>query len=371
MKKTLFTCLALSLLFLVTVDVARAENVVRSGNEVSISEDQIINGDFYSAGGKVSISGEIKEDALIVGGQVTVNGPVGSDVFIFGGRVDVHSTIGDDLRVVAGEVTIAEPIMGDVFISARTVSILSTASVSGDIILLAENVSIEGSVGGDIIGTVSNLKIDAVVEGDIDVKVGQISLGDRAEVLGSVRYVSTQLITQALNSSVEGDLVRSDPVIPVKDATLRTVLTPLLILLFSVLIWYLISRSTLNKISKRALVVSPRPALLGLVTLFFAPLGIAILLISVIGTFVGVVALFTYALLVLLSFIGMSAVIGLMLMRVFNQPNAHLSLLSLVVGVIGVSLLSLLPVLGQLIILLFIIITLGAMVDLLIRPSVK
>lgn len=353
------------------VQTAYAQTVVRTGETVSIAEDQVIEGNFYSAAGIVNVSGNITEDALVAGGQINLNGEIGADALLVGGSVDVHGTVSDDVRIIAGEAIIAEPILGDVLVIGGMVSILSSASVAGDVLVYGGQATIEGSVGGDVLGQVEQLRIDSAVAGSVDVTVNQLTLGDRAEIAGSVRYVSTNLATQALNANVGGELVRSDPVLPQANYSVRSALIPMLILLFSALVWYLVSRQTLTKVADRALSHSLRSALLGTATLFLAPAAAVILISSIIGMFVGLMLLLAYLLGVILAFIGSTAVIGQLMMRVFNQPSANLTLITLGVGVIGVSLFMLLPIIGQLAFFVFLVLTMGGLVDLLVRPKVK
>ncbi len=347
---------------------ADASTVVRSGNTVSIAEEQVIEGDFYTAAGKINVSGSIQEDMVAVGGQVAINGEVGEDVFLIGGQTDIHGTIGDDLRIISGETTIAESVAGDVLVVGGSLNVLSTASISGDLILLVSEATIEGSVGGDILGTAGVLKVDAQVAGDIDVVVEQLTLGDRANIEGSVRYVSNLVAVKALSTSVSGDIVRNDPVLLGGSPNAYAAFVPVLVLLFSVLVWYFLSRKSLTLVAGRALAKSPRPFVIGVAVLIFAPLAGVLLLLSVVGTLVGLALLTGYTLLVVLSIIGSATVLGKLLMVAFNQSTNRVSLLSLLVGVVGSALLMLLPVIGFVIFVLLMILTLGAMVDLLVRP---
>jgi len=348
-----------------------ASSVIRTGDTVSVSEDQFIEGDFYSAAGRLNISGEVLEDVTAIAGQVTVNGSVGADATLLGGSVDVYGTIGDDVRIISGEVKLAEPIMGDVLIIGGVVEILSTASIAGDLILLAGQVEVNGSVGGDILGRAEELRIDGSVGGNMDVTVFNLTFGDNANVQGSVEYVSRNLAVQALNSTIAGDLSRSDPILPESEMSVRSTLLPVLVLLFSVLSWYLISRKSLSLVTQRALTKSLRPIVFGALAILVTPLAIIILSVSMLGLFVGVALFFAYGLLIVLSLIGVSAVIGQLLMKLFNQPSAKLSLITVVVGVVGVTLLMLLPILGEVVLIVFGILTLGAMIDLLLRPKVQ
>lgn len=364
-----FVSVLVCVIALATPQVSSASSVIRSGETVSITDDQTIEADFYSAASKIHISGEIGEDLVATGGQVTINGSVAEDAFLIAGRVDIHGTIGDDLRIVAGEVTIAGPVMGDVLVIGGSVHILSTASISGDLILYGGDVVIDGSVGGDVLGSVGSLRIDSAVAGTVDITVGQFVLGDRASVSGDVRYISNELIVQAPGAVVSGTLLRNDPIIPTMDSNIHLTLIPILILLFSVLVWHLISRHTLRPIVSKTLTKSFKPLAYGLLTLVFMPFVIVILFASMLGTLLSGVFLFGYMLLVLLSIIALPAVLGQLLSLAFGQSTPHPTLLTIIVGVTGVALLLLLPIVGPAVLFGLMVIIIGAMVDIILHPK--
>jgi len=351
------------------VPSASADSVIRTGNAVSIAGDQLIEGDFYSATGKMNLSGTVQGDAVIMSSQITVNGSIDKDATLFGGTVDIYGTIGDDLRIVAGETIIAEPVMGDVLVVGGVLTILSSASVAGDVILVTGQATIEGSVGGDILGWSDNLRIDAPVAGDVSVTVNALTLGDKANISGSVQYVSRELVVQAQGATIVGDLVRNDPVIPAVDTSIRAALIPVLVILFSVLAWYLISRKSLTLITNKALSKNFRPALFGFASVILVPFAIVILSVSVIGTLVGITLFFLYALMLMLALIAMPALLGQAIMKLFSQPTKELTLISLIVGVFAVVILSVLPIVGMLALVGVVVLAIGAMITLLTHSA--
>lgn len=372
MKKLIslqISSLAVLLLLLVVPVPSQADTVIRTGETVSVADEAGVVGNFYAAASIVNISGKIEGDMVAAGGQTTLNGEVTEDVLIFGGSVDVHGPVGGDLRVVAGEVVIAEPVTGDVFVMGGNVSILSTASVGGDVVVYAGDVEIAGPVGGDIIGQSGTLRIDAAVAGNVDVSLTQLVLGDRAEIEGTVSYVSDNLVTRSQNAKVNGDIIRNDPVLTTTPEGLKTVLVPFLITLFTVLVWFLVSKTLLQKVVFTAVSKRPRPALLGLGTFFLAPFAIVILMVSVLGTLVGFIGLVMYLTLVLLALVATTAVTGQLILKTFNQPAAELTLFTLGAGVIGVSLALLIPVLGPFVIFGLFIVSLGALVENTLYPA--
>jgi cytoskeletal protein CcmA (bactofilin family) len=357
--------------FLVGASTVNAESVIRTGDAVSIADDQKIDGDFYSAAGKFNLSGSVSGDAIVASSQVTINGSVEKDAVLFGGTVDVYGTIGDDLRIVSGETTIAKPVLGDVLVVGGVLNILSSASVSGDVILLTGQAIIEGSVGGDVLGWSDSLRIDAPVAGDVSVTVSSLTLGEKANISGSVQYVSRELAVQAQGATIEGDLQRNDPVLPAPETSLRTALVPVLVILFSVLSWYLISRKTLVQVTNLAISRSFKPVAFGFAAIILAPFAIVILSVSVLGMLVGITLFFLYALLLMLGIIALPALIGQAMMSLFNQSKKQFSLITLLVGVIGVVIIALLPLIGFYLLLGAVLLAMGAMIELLLQSARK
>lgn len=342
---------------------AEASVVVRTGETVSVAEDQSIDGDFYSAASIINISGEIAGDLSAAGGRTTINGTVTDDALLIGGSVDVHGSVGDDLRVIGGEVVVAEPITGDVFVLGGSVSILSTASVGGDVLIFGGDVEISGPVGGSVLGHSSTLRLDSEIAGDVDVTTNQLTIGDRAVIEGNLTYVSSNLLVRSQDASISGEVVRNDPVMQDVKTGTRDIIVAALIILFTVAVWFLIARKQLAEVVFTATARRPRPMLLGLGTLFLGPLAIMLLMISVLGMVVGMALLFTYILVLILGLVALSAVAGQFALKIFNQPSSELTLLTLAAGVITVMLLSLLPVIGPLVLFGLFILSVGAIVD--------
>lgn len=357
-------------LFIVPLQSVQADSVVRTGETISVEKDQKIEGDFYTLASILNISGEVTEDLVAAGGEFTLNGTVAKDAYIIGGNVDVHGAVGEDLRVIGGSVVIAEPVTGDVLVIGGTVNILSTASIGGDLLVYGGEVIVSGSVGGDILGQAESIRIDAPVAGDVDVSGVAVVMGDNADIKGSVRYVSEEVITRAQNAKVEGELTRNDPATPKEEFDNRILIIPVLVLLFSTLVWYMVARPFLTSIVERALTRSVRPTLIGLLTFFASPAIIIILTVSVLGTLVGISAFFAYVLALLLAFVSSSVVLGQLVMKYgFKKTTVEITPVTLGVGVLASSLCFVIPVLGQLVLLAAFVVTLGAIIDVIIRPN--
>src|SRR3989344_5008966 len=139
--------------------VALASSVMRTGEAVSVAADQAVEGDFYGLGNDVTVAGEVQ---------------------------------------------------GDLVVLAGTLKVLSTAKISGDILFFGTDAEISGEVGKSIFGTSERMRVEGVVSGDIDVKTGTLTLGERADITGMVKYASSNEIVRAQNARVAGQVIQNE-----------------------------------------------------------------------------------------------------------------------------------------------------------------
>ncbi|MFW6209953.1 MAG: hypothetical protein ACOC4E_00495 [Patescibacteria group bacterium] len=351
---------------------AEARTVIRTGETVSVGEDQRIEGDFYTVAGRTNLSGVITEDLLVAAGQLRTNGSVGQDALLVGGAVDVHGTIGDDLRILGGEVVIAEAVAGDVVVVGGRVDVLSTATIGGDLVVYGGDVTVAGSVAGDILGAAERLRIDNAVGGGVDVHVSLLTIGANASITNAVQYTSREIVARAPDAIIGGELVRNDPpAVAGRSVAVEPILMPTLIIVFSTLVWFLLSRSSLERVTKHSLRPTPRAGLIGFASFFLLPLASLLLLVSVIGGLLGFLILFGYVMLIIFALIAMPAVIGQLLLRLFNQAPGAFSLLAILVGVITIGLLLLLPFIGEILLAAAFLVAFGTLVELLLKPLMQ
>ena len=342
--------------------MAQAETVLRIGGDISVDANQTIEGDYYvSSGplGKVEMSGLVTEDMYAAGGSVVVNGDVEKDLSILAGTTQVHSKVSDDVRIIAADVTIAEDIVGDLFVLAGTLSVLSTASIGGDVFFFGDSVSIAGDVTGSVFGSAGSAVVDAAVGKDIDMKVGQLTLGDAAQIAGTVTYKSPQLLVRSQDSSVIGDITQVVP--SAKDARgkARELLVPVFIVFFTTLVVYLLFKQQLVVLVQTIEQSFIKNILTGASVLVLGPVAGVLLMTTVIGMFVGLFTLLSVLLLYLISITVVSVVLGAYVMRIFSK-KLTVSLLTIFVGAVMTQVLFFIPVVGPLCILIILALAAGA-----------
>lgn len=339
--------------------IVLASSVLRTGESVTISAEQAVEGDFYGLSNAIAVSGEVSGDLLVAGTNVTVNGKVGSDLTALAGGVDIDGVIGDDVRIVAGEVTVAGEVLGDLVVVAGSLTVLSTASVSGDIIFFGTNAEIAGSVGKSIFGTSEKIRVDGTVGGDIDIKTAGLTLGERADVAGLVKYTSGVELVRAQNARVTGSIVKNDPVLAEADGV-RTILIPLLVVLFAALVWFLFFRRLLNKVVIHTEEHTLRSMLIGFGIFFLIPIAVGILLMSTLGSLLGVTLLFSYFVLIFVTITILGITVGAYIAKLSTKTSS-VSIPYIVIGTAVVMALLFVPLIGPVVLLAAFFVTLGAL----------
>ena len=347
---------------------AQANVVVRTADQLEVSENDIVDGELVAVGLPVVLSNNVTEDATLLGNRVKVNATIGGDLLAAGFFVDLDALVSDDVRIVGGEVRIANEIAGDLIVLGGTVDILSTASVAGDVVVYGGAVTVAGDIGGDIVGVMETLSVNGSVAGGIDVYVTTLSLGEQASVAGAVQYTSYNLLTQSLGATISGDTVRSDPVILQESSWLRMLVLMFLVGLFSSLIWYLLSRRTLEAVTLQSTTQPLRSALVGLIAHLLLFLVITVLLVSQLGAYVGFLLLFGLITLVLLAGAAAPAVVGQLALQVAAQPQP-VGPWSITLGVLLLTVCLFIPVVGWFLVFVAVTLTLGGLCEALLEAN--
>jgi cytoskeletal protein CcmA (bactofilin family) len=346
-------------IFLMVPAVVSASSVVRTGTDVGVAVDQAVEGDFYGLAESVAMSGEVTEDLLVAAVNLTINGQVGADVAALSGTVDVDGVSGDDVRIVAGEVTVKGQVDGDLVVVGGTLKVLSTAKINGDILFFGGEADIAGQVGKSIYGVSETIRVDGVVGGDIDIKTTKLTLGDRSDVTGAVKYVSLNELVRAQNARVGGKITKNDP-INVDTNNPRDLVVLLLVVLFAALVWYLLFGRLLEKVVDQSVGHSLRSMLIGFGIVILLPIAAAILLLSTLGSILGLTLLFMYAAVVLMAVTVSGIIAGVYLERLFNKKR-NINLLVVIFGTVSLFIVSVLPLIGPAIFMGVFLITLGAL----------
>lgn len=361
MKKFLTIGAVVALILIVCVPFTIAASpVLRSGEAISITESQEVLGDFYAAGGTVSMSGTVAGDLYAAGGTIALDGEVEEDVVVVGGSIQIAGAVGDDVRVVGGEATISGAVEGDVLVLGGIVRILETSTISGDVFFFGGEVTIEGTVRGSITGRSEGIRIDGPVMGDVSISSARpLELGDRAHVDGDVSYRSLQDVVRAPGSVVAGDVIKKETSAAVEASSFS--ILSLLILFFTSLVYLFLFKRKLDPFMRETVHAFGKRGFIGLATIVAVPIAVVILMITVIGLPIGIALGSALTLLCVVAWSLGGIFLGVVLSR-FIEGQIALSLKWTLVGTLVFGLFSYVPFIGPLLTTGVVLIVLGSMV---------
>lgn len=355
----IFTALTLSLVFLAPLAV-EASPVIRTGDRVSLSAEQVVIGDFYTMGATISSSGSIEGDMLSLGSIITFNGEVRDDLLALGGSVSLYGAVGDDARVLGGEVIIGDAVDGDLFVVGESLHILSTAEIKGDVLFFGGDAEIEGIVDGTVSAYASEVRIDGAVGGDIDARVGEgLVLGDRAHVSGNITHESPRDILRSPNAVVVGEIEELPFSFDGDTSSFGVGL--FFATLFAALLALLVVRqrtSFFSNINTHLL----KSTAIGFAAFVMIPVVAILLLVSVVGSFVGMLLILLYGVLLILSWVLGGVFLGIFCKELYKKDIGALWMW-IVFGVLVLHILLLLPVIGGTLVLLIMFYGIGCLLE--------
>jgi cytoskeletal protein CcmA (bactofilin family) len=411
--------LALVILTLLLAGLVAASPVgaleTRSGDEVVIGPDEVVEDDLYVTANEVVVDGTIRGDLIAFGGSIAVDGTVEGDLIGAAQAVEIGGTVEDDVRIAGQTLLLDEgaEVEDDLIAAGFSLENAPDSAVGGTLMYAGYQALLQGTVGEDVNAAANGLElggeVGANVDADVDGEDGGpppflfapqadlptvdsgLTLTDSATVGGNLTYESSTEAQIDPQAQIEGEVVGEErPAEAEQDAytfadavfdNLRSFVALLLVGL--ILIWI-----APNWIRRRAGTVLDRPlaslgwGVLGLVA--FLALGVAILLATLVLAVVlglltlgGLVALivvlgllaevvlvlalwiFTnYLAQIVVSFLG-----GLLFVEAVRPGRGSGRVLPLVVGLILYVILRAVPVLGPLVGLAVVLLGLGALLD--------
>ena len=272
--------------------------------------------------------------------------------------------------VAGGNVDIDQPVEGNLYIAGGNVSI--TAPVSGNARIAGGDVSVKGNIGGKLAVAGGNVTLDGPVTGDVSVSSGSLELGPNARIGGRLKFRGGNL-EQDPAAQVTGGVTRthrrshhwdSEDYGPFKGSWIVRGIWTLGLMLLAALI-----AGALPGPARRAQEeLRSRPwlaALFGLMALICIPIAAVIVMITVIGIPLGLLAIVGYIALLLLGYVATAVLVsGLLLDRYKSDAASRTSwrVGAAVLAMLVLSTLAHMPIVGGFIGLMALVIGVGAIV---------
>lgn len=331
----------------------------KGGEQFNLRTNETVEGNFYAAGGSVTLAGTINGDVLTVGGNVILTGTVRDDMMIAGGDVDLGGTVNGDVRIVGGNVTIRGTVNGEVTIAGGSVVFLSTAKSAKDVMIVGGDVTMGGEVLGMLTVRAGKALVDGHVAGEARVYAGEkVTLGAGAVIDGAFFYKAPSEVTLNQGSQVKGKTTYEKSEARADKEGARQGFMALLGIWFLVKLVSLIITGILlihfaghhiQKIVDHTFAGFGKEVLRGSIILVMVPLAVIFLCITLIGIVPGVVLGIFYVLMLVLAKVMTGILVGSALERLFNKNKEVIEPVTwktVISGTVVLAVVGFIPVIG-------------------------
>ena len=360
MKKKIFLLLIV-LLGLVTIPV-HAEEMTNFLTDENLVVDKEIGKTTFAAGNSVKVSSNIDGIAFVAGNIVNVNSTQ-DYLFAAGNNVTLDGVTAKDAFIAGNFLTVSSSTIRDLYMAGTSMTVNS--DLTGNLYAIGNSVNINSKIEGDVYVATDSLTIgkDAVITGtlrypdDTKLEVKESAVINNAEPYEGTTKVDTEKVDLDLDIN---------PMAIIIGKLLGTLFrfTAMIIIAFLLLALNKGAFETIKK-QKQAFGNIALTSLLGFAFLIMFPIASIMVMCTVIGIPLGIIALTIYSLLIYLSIIPTAYYFGNL---VFGKTIKNRFLLMLV-SLVLLYLIRLIPFLGGLVSFISLIFGLG-MYTLLMKNSI-
>jgi cytoskeletal protein CcmA (bactofilin family) len=331
-------------------------DVVTSGGELRIGDD--VAGDIIAAGGRIDIGGKVGGDVTATGGDVRVNAAIIGNVLAMGGRTRIGGRIDGDLKSAAGDAAVVGSVAGNVMLAGGHTRVERGAEIGGNTWIFGGRVTVDGRTGKDVRAAGRHVLIAGEVMGDLNIDALEVTILPTAHIHGKMTYRSPQEADIHADARIDGDVAFIQSKAP-RHVLVRAFAAAgafvfaifgglILIGVVQVLLLPGLSLAA----AERAIDEPWKAAGIGFAIIVAVPIGIVLLMSTVIGILLGLVIGAAYLIALALGFMIAAIFVGRWGVRRLGRDwddRAWGRVGMVVLGLVAIAVVALIPFLGALI----------------------
>lgn len=362
--------LALMIALLLTLLGASAAHAAdfRTDTSITIEEGEVIDDDLYLLGTTLIINGTVNGDVFAAGTTIEINGTVNGNVSLAGNSVTIDGTVSQGARVAANEFSMSGSVGEDLLLLGNANAIGSGAVIGRDLILTVATLTIDGTVERRVAGVADNITLNGSVGTEFDVSVSNLSITDGASIGGDLTYRSENEAEIASGAEIGGETMHEmvaqetdtdigfsfDSIaVGIAGLIMTAVYGTVLLLVFP----------RLSLAASNQLLENPLMSIgMGIVFLIVVPIVSILVMITVVGIPLGLIALLLYGIALFSAQIFVGLTIGRLILSFVADGNRRLiQFFGLLIGLLILYGISFIPYVGPWAPLIVIILGLGGL----------
>lgn len=177
-NKLFYIFILLAVLVLTFTTPARAFDG-RSGENVVIQSDEVINDDLYVTARTFVLDGTVNGDLIAMGQTITINGRVDGDVMAAAQTIIINGTVTGAVRMAGSVLLLDEEasVGGDIIAAGYSLEIRDGSGVGQDLIFAGGQLLLAGDVTRNVQASTGAFELRGAVGGNVDAEVGEARAG--------------------------------------------------------------------------------------------------------------------------------------------------------------------------------------------------
>ena len=340
----------------------------RTDTTISIGDGEVINDDLYLLGTTITVNGTVNGDVFAAGTSITINGTVNGNVSLAGQDVTIGGSVSQGGRVAANSVSVLGSVGQDLLLLANSTAVHSGALIGRDLILTVSSLTLDGAVERRVAGIADTVTLNGSVGSEVDISVSTLTIADGASIGGDLTYRSENDAEIASGAQIGGEMTHemtaetddtdvgfsiNSIVVGIVGLIMAAVYGTVLLVVFP----------RLTVAASNQLLENPVMSLgMGIVFLIVVPIVSILVMITVIGIPLGLIALLLYGIALFSAQIFVGMTIGRLILSFFADGRKRLiQFFGLLIGLLILFGISFIPYVGPWAPLIVIIFGLGGL----------
>jgi cytoskeletal protein CcmA (bactofilin family) len=154
----------------------------RSGENIVIASDEVIEDDLYVTAATFVLDGTVNGDLIVIGQTITINGEVDGDVMAAGQTVLVNGTVTGAIRMAGSILFVDEQasIGGDIIAAGYSLETRAGSGIGQDLLFAGGQMLLAGEVARNVQSATGAFELRGAVGGNVDADVGEADAGGYA-----------------------------------------------------------------------------------------------------------------------------------------------------------------------------------------------
>jgi hypothetical protein len=368
--KNLFRVFVITLLFLPLGVLAFN---FKTGSELNINNQDNSTENLYLFGGRVNFDDQMEKDLFVVSGEGNLKGKFLEDVEVIALQLNLSGNIENDARLFGGEININSETQKDLFVVAGKVNINESAVLNGKTMIIAGEVNLNGKVNNDIKIISARTYINGELNGNTEITTQQLMIFGNSNISNKFNYFSPQKASIDSNSKIEGEVKFNQIEKINENSQFKKVVLNVIIFwtvikflasLFIALILVFVFKVFSQKVGQIALNFSFKAFFSGLLSIILIPIICIILFASLFAIPISIILFFFYLILWILTSSMAGMILGLYIkkQKTKNANKTEIDFNYSTIGIVILTFLSFIPWIGDVLRVIFIPLSFGAMI---------